>query len=56
MIPILPAFVDGPEIDPHTYLQGILLVPTPDLDLNLWSEGIRTREDNDLHEVHPQSI
>jgi len=44
-IPTLPAFAQAPEIIPSLYLQALLLMPSPDLDLKLWEEGIRLREE-----------
>ncbi|KAH8119482.1 hypothetical protein DFH11DRAFT_449066 [Phellopilus nigrolimitatus] len=43
-IPIIPAFVDVPEIDPSFVVRAILLTPSPDLDLTVWKESIRQRE------------
>ncbi|KLO19544.1 hypothetical protein SCHPADRAFT_898823 [Schizopora paradoxa] len=44
-IPTLPAFAQAPEIDPSICLQALLLLPSPDLDLKLWEDGIRLREE-----------
>jgi len=44
-IPTLPAFAQAPQIDSSLYLQALLLMPSPDLDLNLWEEVIRLREE-----------
>ncbi|TDL25973.1 hypothetical protein BD410DRAFT_559686 [Rickenella mellea] len=46
-VPIIhnPALTDAPDIDPFLVLRALLLIPTADLDLGLWHEGIRLREE-----------
>ena len=43
-IPILPAFVDPPEVDTHLVIEALLIDHCPDLDLSLWEEAIHLRE------------
>jgi len=39
-IPMLPYYASPPIVDPHIYLQALLVVATPGLDLNLWNTSI----------------
>ncbi|EJD03265.1 uncharacterized protein FOMMEDRAFT_168276 [Fomitiporia mediterranea MF3/22] len=39
-IPIIPAFVDAPVIDPTLIVRAILVTPTPDLNLGYWEHAI----------------
>ena len=43
-VPPLPMYTELPEVDTSIVVRAILLVPSPDLDLVLWRDTIRERE------------
>ncbi|PPQ65674.1 hypothetical protein CVT26_000306 [Gymnopilus dilepis] len=46
-IPAVPSYAPPIEIDQNLVLRAILLVPSPDLDLNLWNAVLMEEENED---------